>query len=272
MTNLQQRLLTAMALLPWVLLAIFVLPGGLFALLMMGVLIILALEWFGLMQPPINAFTQTLTLGLMVTLGFVLSTGLIGHIFWLWWVAGLLAIAIYLVIQFARQGDLTWGKQNWFMLVFGFSLLTTYGVAMVQVRETFGLAWFLYGLSLVWVADTGAYFAGSKFGRHKLAPLVSPGKTWEGVLGALLLVSLYALIFHPYLEGVSLFYLWYFSWLLVIISVFGDLLESLYKRLAGKKDSSNLLPGHGGLLDRLDATLLSMPFLWFILLWGLPAS
>jgi len=126
----------------------------------------------------------------------------------------------------------------------------------------------LAAMAIVWVADTAAYFSGRAFGRHKLAPQVSPGKTWEGVYGAWIAVALYALALVPY-AGAAGFRLpvttlaiasWVvFLLLLASISVVGDLFESLLKRHAGAKDSGALLPGHGGVLDRIDALLAAMP-------------
>jgi phosphatidate cytidylyltransferase len=111
---------------------------------------------------------------------------------------------------------------------------------------------------IVWVADAGAYFAGKQFGRVKLAPAISPGKTWEGVIGGLLLVGLLAVatglsrnlditVFLPFCLGVA------------AISVVGDLTVSMFKRTVGVKDSGNLFPGHGGVLDRIDSVAAAAP-------------
>jgi phosphatidate cytidylyltransferase len=116
----------------------------------------------------------------------------------------------------------------------------------------------LWMLLLVFAADIGAYFAGRRFGRHKLAPRVSPGKTWEGAVGGLAAVALVALIgtLHfglPVSEGVA------FGCAVGIFSVIGDLTESMFKRAAGLKDSGRLLPGHGGILDRIDSVTAAAP-------------
>ena len=114
--------------------------------------------------------------------------------------------------------------------------------------------WLLLGIiGAVSIADSSAYFAGKRFGRRKLAPDISPGKTWEGVYGAMLGVSLYGVIIC-YSQGYS-FWLIISLWLLVVLSIIGDLIESLLKRKAGLKDSGKLLPGHGGILDRIDGLL-----------------
>ena len=130
-------------------------------------------------------------------------------------------------------------------------------------------------MAIVWVADIGAYFAGRAFGRHKLAPEISPGKTWEGVAGGWLAVLLLAGIstqiplladsFSPTLQVRFGWPVWLVLMsLLVAASVVGDLFESLLKRRAGVKDSSSLLPGHGGVLDRIDALVPVMPLAFLI--------
>ncbi len=136
-------------------------------------------------------------------------------------------------------------------------------LAMYKIHDMplLGGEWLLYGLMLVWVADIGAYFSGKKFGKTKLAPNISPGKTKEGLWGAMLATSIYSLIAALYfgLEHLQLMILLLLSLLLTIISVTGDLYESFLKRESGLKDSGNILPGHGGILDRIDSVLAAMP-------------
>ena len=143
----------------------------------------------------------------------------------------------------------------------------------LMVSKNFSIEFLMSVLLLVWMADVAAYFSGKAFGRHKLAPGISPGKTWEGVGGAMMGVFLLAFIWlraAHYWEwsSQSLFEkLVRHGWVvfglglvfLVMMSVVGDLLESLVKRSAGVKDSSQLLPGHGGILDRVDALLPTLP-------------
>lgn len=113
-------------------------------------------------------------------------------------------------------------------------------------------------------ADTGAYYVGKNFGKHKLAPEISPGKTWEGVIGGLILSSLFALLasvwFFPELDFKAAIPL---AVVMSIVGLFGDLAESAIKRGAGAKDAANILPGHGGLLDRLDSLLFNAPILYY---------
>lgn len=124
-------------------------------------------------------------------------------------------------------------------------------------------------MAVVWVADVSAYFSGRRFGKHKLAPTISPAKTWEGVAGAVVGVMIYgALVFYGSSLGGQLpanFPLSLVLLVLTAVSVMGDLFESLLKRQAGIKDSSNLLPGHGGVLDRIDSLTSTLPLAALIL-------
>ena len=128
-------------------------------------------------------------------------------------------------------------------------------------EDPLGPRWTLFALALVWAADSGAYFAGSKFGKRKLAPSISPGKTWEGVFGGLLASLLLAALVLPLL-GLAWSSLPALALLTLVtagISVVGDLFESLMKRHSGVKDSGAIFPGHGGLMDRLDSLLAALP-------------
>ena len=126
---------------------------------------------------------------------------------------------------------------------------------------------FLLGvMAVVWIADTAAYFAGRRFGRHKLAPTISPGKTWEGVAGAFCALALYAGALSM-LVGMPLLSLGLMVSGLLYLSVLGDLFESWIKRVSGMKDSGNILPGHGGVLDRIDALTSTLPIATGMLMW-----
>jgi phosphatidate cytidylyltransferase len=114
-------------------------------------------------------------------------------------------------------------------------------------------------LVLTWIADTAAYFVGVRFGRHKLAPSISPGKSWEGAAGGLAAALLYAAGMAWALEGVQRPYLLAAAFVLALLSVVGDLFESAAKRQAGVKDSGAILPGHGGILDRIDSATATLP-------------
>lgn len=124
-----------------------------------------------------------------------------------------------------------------------------------------GPEWLLYGLMLVWVADIGAYFSGRRFGRRKLAAAISPGKTREGLYGAIAAVAVYSMLAAYYfrLDFATTAYLLVLALVLTLVSVAGDLYESVLKRERGVKDSGAILPGHGGVLDRIDSVLAAMP-------------
>ncbi len=159
-----------------------------------------------------------------------------------------------------------WVRRNpqrpprWLVASLGVFALAPFYVAVVDLRAL-GVHWLLVIMGLVWTADIAAYFVGRRFGRRKLAPAVSPGKTVEGVIGALVCVALYALLASAWLQGISTATLLTVTAAigLAVISVVGDLFESSLKRQAGLKDSGNVLPGHGGILDRIDALLPVLP-------------
>jgi phosphatidate cytidylyltransferase len=134
------------------------------------------------------------------------------------------------------------------------------------MRNTNGTWWVLFTLALVWAADTGAFFAGRWFGRVPLAPRVSPKKTWEGVLGGIVLSGLVAWVAARWIFKVDVAPFVSMCVAVAALSIVGDLTESMLKRAAGLKDSGNLFPGHGGMLDRIDSVTAAAPALVFGLL------
>jgi phosphatidate cytidylyltransferase len=187
-----------------------------------------------------------------------------------------------LVVPFIMKQSLQLSLQSWRwpLAAIGLFILPACWFALMHLRAV-SMALFLSVLVLVWAADIGAYFAGKAFGKHKLAKQLSPGKSIEGAIGGYLLVMvigvLGATLFsdHPYTQG-NFFALIQSSWgwsgmilvtaLCVAMSIQGDLFESQLKRVAGVKDSSALLPGHGGFLDRIDALLPVLPLAGLIIL------
>jgi len=154
----------------------------------------------------------------------------------------------------------------------GLLLILPTWLALVQLRQAGALA-LMAIMAIVWLADIAAYFFGRALGRHKLAPSISPGKTWEGAAGGGLAVIVYGFVLSPRLPGVlSQNFLLLLLVLIVLtaISVTGDLFESLLKRQAGLKDSSNVLPGHGGVLDRIDSLTSTLPLVALVWLATLP--
>jgi phosphatidate cytidylyltransferase len=192
----------------------------------------------------------------------------------------LLAMVFWIIgapLIMSRGTQLTLSKWQFFLAALGLILLPATWFALVFLREM-GLLWLLTAMALVWVADIGAYFVGKAFGHRRLAPQLSPGKTVEGALGGIVLCCLFATLCALYLPPTAtIFGAFAVSWgwlpmfLLVIsltvLSIVGDLFESQLKRLSRVKDSSHLLPGHGGVLDRIDALLPTMPIV--VLLVGL---
>ncbi|MBK7674060.1 phosphatidate cytidylyltransferase [Accumulibacter sp.] len=160
-----------------------------------------------------------------------------------------------------------WLRRRWplanpvLALATGAMLLLPVWLALVQLRQAGPLV-LLAIMGVVWLADIGAYFAGRRFGKHKLAPGISPGKTWEGAIGGTVAVVAYGFLLSsklpPTLAGNRLLLLMVLV-LLTVISILGDLFESLLKRQAGLKDSSTVLPGHGGVLDRIDSLTSTLP-------------
>lgn len=140
-------------------------------------------------------------------------------------------------------------------------------LALVYIRNE-GSWWLFYCLSIVWIADIGAYFSGKRFGKNKLAPQLSPGKTKEGLYGAVFATASYSFVMgfaFFELQAIQILLLLIITVLATYISVAGDLFISLLKREKGLKDTGNILPGHGGILDRIDSVLSSAPFLALLL-------
>jgi phosphatidate cytidylyltransferase len=126
-----------------------------------------------------------------------------------------------------------------------------------------GRHWLMFGLMVNWIGDTGAYYIGRRFGRHKLAPLASPKKSWEGAAASAIAAVIFGAVYLPLaIVGAPVWVAAIFALIGNIAGQCGDLAESAIKRAAGVKDSGALLPGHGGLLDRLDSTMFTLPVLW----------
>lgn len=152
------------------------------------------------------------------------------------------------------------------LALIGWLLLLPTCLALFQLRAIDPIL-LLGFITAIWISDTAAYFTGRKFGKNKLAPFISPGKTWEGVAGALVAVCIYALIWS-YLVADKTQIILYVPLLLalVVLGILGDLFESLMKRQVGVKNSGNILPGHGGILDRIDALTSTLPVAIFVVL------
>ena len=176
-----------------------------------------------------------------------------------WWqLIGLLVIVFLTHREWQQLAQRTKNPFVWFLI--GFFYILAAAVAAVYLLSLQPL-WFWQVLLIVIAIDSGGYIIGKKWGQHKLAPTISPGKTWEGVFGGLALVNfvmyLSALTFHTALSDNWLATM-IIGWMVGGAAIAGDLFESYFKRQAGAKDSGNIIPGHGGLLDRIDGQLMAM--------------
>jgi phosphatidate cytidylyltransferase len=263
MTPLARRVLTAMLLLAVFVPAVLWAPAWLWGVLMAGVVGVAAHEWARLSHfPPLSARTYAVLLTLCaLVLPYVPALN------WPAFQMGLIALAIafwLLVVPLWLLGR--WRVEAAFArAAVGVVVLLPTWAALLDLHAR-GPAVLLGVMAVVWVADTAAYFSGRHFGRHKLASTISPGKTWEGVAGALVALALYAAAVSAFagMPFVSLFIL---IAVLLYLSVLGDLFESWIKRVSGMKDSGDLLPGHGGVLDRIDALTATLPIASGMLMW-----
>jgi len=264
---LKTRVLTAVVLIPAVLAALFLLAPLFWALVVLVIIAIAAHEWSRLVQFP--TLMRIVFVGVTVAAGLVLLTRSAG--FARGWPGNVVLAGCGVAALFWIAVAPPWVIARWPtrvpMALVGWFVLIGAWMALVELQAR--SPWLvLAGMAIVWIADTAAYFSGRAFGKHKLAPAVSPGKTWEGVYGAWVAVALYACALVPFAADAGLrapvnamtVIAWIvFVVLIASVSVVGDLFESLLKRRAGVKDSGALLPGHGGVLDRTDALLAAMP-------------
>ncbi len=286
--SLKKRIATALILLPIALFSIFELPLWGFSIFTGVVVAIGAWEWgpfIGFSKKRLRLTLVASIVAIMVAMFhhfdlinsfqglsaakltyYILATAFI------WWF-----IAVALVFSYPRSAT-TWRGQALVKGLFGLVTLLPTWVACLMIRsynyeldEKAGAWLLLFVMGLVWAADIGAYFSGKAFGQRKLMPNVSPGKTIEGMLGGM--VSAFALVFivaqTDLLAELSWLSISALSLLVVLSSVFGDLLESMLKRQAGVKDSGTILPGHGGILDRIDSLTAALPcfaFLFFFII------
>jgi phosphatidate cytidylyltransferase len=274
---LKERIATAVVVLAVFLSALFLLPTRQFAVVVAGVVGVGAFEWAALTKVSrgaryaFSAFCAALfgigIWGLQVIDPSRPEVAAMQALSVLFWIG---------VVPF-------WLWRDWKMrsrpvaLAVGAAVVLPAGFAVVSLHSIAPYV-LLMVLALVWIADVAAYFAGRAFGRHKLAPKISPGKTWEGVAGAMVATTIYAIIcvmVSPQLSAIVKGGYWVLCFggaaLLCAVSIVGDLFESLMKRQASVKDSGTFLPGHGGVLDRIDSVTSTLPtaaFLFFLIAGG----
>ena len=264
---LKSRIATALVIAPFTLAAVFLLTPQAFALFMALIVLMAAWEWTAMMRLVSRA--QRTVYILSVLFAIVVAQKTLPHFEQLifsaaavWWVA-----AAVLVMLYPRACALWCGRAS--KGVVGFFVLVPTWAAMVYIRELDQGPWLIvYMFLLVWGADTGAYFAGKRFGKRKLMPHVSPAKSWAGVGGASVTVLLVTMITQQYLhfsQNLS-FGVYILALVLLFFSVVGDLTESMFKRQCGIKDSGSILPGHGGIMDRIDSLTAAAPvFAWCLI-------
>jgi phosphatidate cytidylyltransferase len=269
---LKLRLLSALVMVPLVIILVLFSDQPTFAVLVALGLLAGAWEWSALV--PLQ--------GRQARLLYLAATAAVTAVAWMYarsepFVNGLLwaAMGWWLFVLFwvsrPRLGREVTLLHTSAKALLGIGMLVSTWVALVVLhgRPDQGPHWVLYVMFLVWAADSGAYFAGKAYGQRKLAPQVSPGKTWEGVYGALAASVLFAFGYAWFLDLPSAAFTSFILVCLVTVlfSIVGDLLESLLKRQQGVKDSGSLIPGHGGVLDRADSLLAAAPVFLFGLRW-----
>lgn len=258
---LKVRVLTAVVALGALLVVLFVLPPAIAQGVFAALILAGAWEWSGFLRPE-KAAVRLVYVGLIAALLAAASVGLANEfavgvvlkVALAWWL-----IALFWVFMFPTPIP---KLASW---ICGALVLIP---AYLAIMSLYSLqpALLLFVLVIVWVADIGAYFTGKRFGKVKLAPKISPGKTWEGVFGGLLAVAVLALVRARWLE-IEIAVLLPFCLAVAIISIIGDLTVSMFKRNAGVKDSGRLFPGHGGVLDRIDSVTAAAPLFALGISW-----
>lgn len=259
------RVATALVMAPIAIGAVLFLPTPLLAALLAGLMMLGLWEWTLLSATPAptaRAAYLAANVAMMTALAWAAGSGLpvlrmAAYVGVGWW----LLVLVWLTrFDFASVDSL--GSRVLKLFAGSLSVIPAWAaLCWLHMTGPNGHAWALYALMIVWLADTGAYFVGVRFGKHKLAPRISPGKSWEGFAGGLSSTLLLAVAGLPLLglDWDVLPTLLLLTAVAALFSVAGDLFESLLKRHAGAKDSSHLIPGHGGVLDRVDSLLAALP-------------
>lgn len=260
MSSLAQRLLTAVVLIPLVVWVVLFSSDLVYTVVLAVIVLIAGYEWAALSGVQ-SAFRKNILAIITVACAYLLTlvNGQIesviisvGIIFWL--------LVVMLIITKPKLLLLLKLKQCLMvllgMIVLGLAFLSLY---MLRINFHQGPELLMYLLLLIWLADSGAYFVGRAIGKYKLSPVISPGKTIEGVIGGLLACFVFAFFAADYLNIENTLIFLFISVFVAFISVYGDLFESLMKRRAEVKDSGSILPGHGGVLDRIDSLIAAAP-------------
>ena len=267
----KQRFATASVLAFLFISALLFLPASVFINFIMLVLLVAGWEWSDLARVKTVVgkvlFVLALLLSILVIAAYV---GVYSHLeqslsYQICFAITALWAVIFLWLQGYPSSAILWSSQP-IMLALGIVLLTITWLALASIISLEnGRYLLLLAMAIIILADIGGYIAGNLFGRHKLAPTISPGKTWEGLLGGLALQVLLIMGLLTYISEINWLNLCLLVFPVALSSVIGDLFESMLKRHRGIKDSSNLLPGHGGFLDRLDGVMAALPLFFVIL-------
>jgi phosphatidate cytidylyltransferase len=265
---LKQRLLTAIILIPLFLFVLIKFPPGWFCILTGIIVVYAGWEWSQLAG--ITVFLQRLIFPLLIFLFLPMSLYIpISVVLWAAFIYWLIAAV---AVMFYPRFSYLWGTGPYLRMIMGFFVLIPCWRALNFMRSSeHGVPTLLFLFVLIWGADSAAYFVGKKWGKTKLLPNVSPGKSWQGLVGALGAAILLALFVSWY--GAVPKQAWFVGIVLslftVLFSVLGDLFESMLKRQVGVKDSGCLLPGHGGVLDRIDSLTAAAPIFAGVILFSL---
>jgi phosphatidate cytidylyltransferase len=266
---LKQRIITASVMASLALWWIWALDTDILAVIFAVIFTLGGWEWSRLVG--LQSAAPRVVYTLCYPLGFFLLYPLLSQGNWplfilvlalMWWTLALISVLIY------PRSALFWQGSRVARALAGLLVLIPSWAALLILHSNFHHGYFILLAFIIWGADTGAYFSGRAFGKRKLAPQVSPGKSWEGVVGGLLLALAVAALATYWLKPVGGYPAFFMLVLAtVFISVLGDLMESLFKRVMHLKDSGGILPGHGGVLDRLDSLTAAAPLFTLGLLW-----
>ncbi len=274
-----QRIITALVLVSVAITAIFTLPLDYFYLFIGVIVLIAAWEWTGLSSidslvgkilflvslvlPMLFIFFWTYILEFLAVLfAYPDIKSYSGLLEWLVVGPVIFWIMMMLLIRKAPEELLALDLKKRYKVFIGWFVLFSAWMFLVKLRAFYGPEAVMYFLTLIWMADIAAYFSGKKFGKDKLSPLVSPGKTIQGMYGAMgsaLVCGVALALYYDYPILIATDFIM-LSILTVLISIYGDLFFSLVKRINGVKDSGTILPGHGGVLDRIDSVIAAAPF------------
>ncbi|URJ32025.1 phosphatidate cytidylyltransferase [Blochmannia endosymbiont of Camponotus modoc] len=284
---LKTRLISMLILIPITILMVFLLPIIPFSIVVSIICLISAWEWGKMhhFSDYVHRMWICAIFGLLCITMIILTIKSYlyfnnWHIFWyilgsisiVWWV-----LAFSLILSYPDSAIL-WKKSNVLCFFFGILIILPFFLGILTLHQfhhindsTIGAWCLLYIVILIWINDSSAYIIGKTLGRRKLLESVSPKKTWEGFIGGILISTGISWLFSIYMpiKVINPFLIFIYSIIAIIASIIGDLTESMFKREAGIKDSGSLIPGHGGMLDRIDSLFAAVPIFVYLILLSL---